>query len=266
MRHEFFDLKIATWNVNGIKARLEGVADWLKQTEPDIVCLQEIKSVDENFPGEAFQSLGYNIATHGQKGFNGVAIFSKYPFESVDNGLEGDATDEQARFVSAVIGSPAGPVQVACAYMPNGNPMGTEKYRYKLSWMERLQVWAASALQTEMPLLLAGDYNIIPEPEDAKNPQAWEQDALYQDETRAHFRKLANLGFTDGIRAVNRDSDLYTFWDFQGGAWQKNNGIRIDHILLAPEAKDRLVCAGIDKFTRAWERPSDHVPVWVELD
>jgi len=259
-------MKIATWNINGVKARLDGAVAWLKETSPDVACFQEIKSADEAFPAEAFEELGYNVAVHGQKGFNGVAILSKRPLDEVAmRGLPGDDTDAHARYIEAVVPRTGGVVRVGNLYLPNGNPIGTDKFAYKLAWMQRLQARARGLLELEEPLLLVGDFNVIPEPVDAKNPQAWIEDALFQPETRAAYRALLNLGLTDAVRACYPQAGVYTFWDYQAGAWQKDHGIRIDHILASPQAADRLQGAGIDKFTRGWEKPSDHVPVWVEL-
>jgi exodeoxyribonuclease III len=260
-------MKIATWNINGVKARLEGGITWLKETSPDVACFQEIKSVTEAFPAEAFEELGYNVAVHGQKGFNGVAIVSKRPLDEVAvRGLPGDDADNHARYIEVVVPSAGGGiVRVGNLYLPNGNPVGTDKFAYKLAWMRRLQERARELLRLEEPFVLLGDYNVIPEPVDAKNPQAWIEDALFQPETRAAYRSLLNLGLVDAVRACHPDARVYTFWDYQAGAWQKDHGIRIDHILLSPQAADRLAAAGIDKFTRGWEKPSDHVPVWIEL-
>lgn len=259
-------MKIATWNINGVKARLETTLTWLKETSPDVACLQEIKSIDENFPRQPFEDLGYHVETHGQKGFNGVAIFSKSPLEDVCPRLPGDEEDEQARYLEATVSTENGAVRIACLYLPNGNPIDSPKFGYKLSWMQRLEARVLELLQDEMPLVVAGDYNVIPMPEDAKNPKAWANDALFQPESRQAFRRLINLGMTDAIRATEPAPETYTFWDYQAGAWQKNNGIRIDHLLLSPQAADRLEATGIDKETRGWEKPSDHVPVWVELN
>jgi exodeoxyribonuclease-3 len=258
-------MKIATWNINGIKARIDGLTAWLTEASPDIVCLQEIKSVDEGFPREAIERLGYNVETHGQKGFNGVAILSRLPFDEVVRGLPGDPDDVQSRYIEAVVSVPSGVLRVGGLYLPNGNPIGTEKFSYKLAWMERLERHAAALLALEEPLLLIGDYNVIPEPQDARRPENWVNDALFQPESRAAFRRLKSLGFTDAVRAVTDDA-VYTFWDYQAGAFQKNDGIRIDHLLLSPQAADRLVAVGVDKHTRGWEKPSDHVPVWVEMN
>lgn len=255
-------MKIVTWNINGVKARLETVTAWLEQSQPDIACLQEIKSVDENFPREVFEQLGYNVETHGQKGFNGVAIFSKLPFDEVNRGLPGDDEDEQARFIEGVFSVKGGALRVASLYLPNGNPVDDErKFGYKLRWMDRLHAFAEDRLALEEPFILAGDYNVIPMPEDCHDPAAWEGDALFRDETRSRFRALANLGLTDALRATTDAVPAYTFWDYQAGAWPKNNGIRIDHLMCSPEATARLTRVDIEKDVRGWEKPSDHVPV-----
>ncbi len=259
-------MRIATWNINGVKARLEGLLAWLRLASPDIVCLQEIKSVDEGFPASEIEALGYNVAVHGQKGFNGVAILSKLPLEDVSRGLPGDPDDHQARYIEAVVAAGAGVVRIGGLYLPNGNPIGTDKFSYKLAWLERLQAHARHLLTLEEPLVLAGDYNIIPEPADARNPAVWRDDALFQPESRAHWRRLLALGLTDAIRAVDPGPGVYTFWDYQAGAWQKDNGIRIDHLLLSPQAADRLLAAGVDRSPRGTEKPSDHTPAWIDLD
>lgn len=259
-------MKIATWNINGVRARLGNLLHWLQESAPDIACLQEIKTVDEQFPRAEIEALGYNVETHGQKGFNGVAILSKLPFDEVNRGLPGEEEDEQARFIEGVFSTGRGALRVVSLYLPNGNPITDErKYPYKLAWMARLERWAAERLRLEEPLVLAGDYNVIPEPVDARFPQNWVNDALFQPATRQAFRRLAALGFTDAVRAVTEAGE-YTFWDYQAGAWQKNNGIRIDHLMLSPEAANRLRSATIEKHVRAWEKPSDHVPVAVDLE
>jgi exodeoxyribonuclease III len=260
-------MKIATWNINGIRARLGTFTHWLRESEADIVCLQEIKSADDQFPRAEVEALGYNVETLGQKGFNGVALLSKLPFGEVNRGLPGDDGDEQARFIEGVFSTKAGALRVASLYLPNGNPIDdATKYPYKLAWMARLERWAAERLSLEEPLVLAGDYNVIPEPIDARFPENWVSDALFQPRTRAAFRRFQNLGFTDALRSVTDSELVYTFWDYQAGAWQKNNGIRIDHVMLSPEAANRLRSVSIDKHVRAWEKPSDHVPVAVELN
>lgn len=259
-------MKIVTWNINGVRARIENLVHWLKESAPDIVCLQEIKTVDDQFPRFEIEALGYNVETHGQKGFNGVAILSKLRFDEVNRGLPGDDSDEQARFIEGVFSTDKGALRVVSLYLPNGNPVGTEKFPYKLSWMARLERWATERLALEEALVLAGDYNVIPEAVDARNIEQWLGDALYQPETRQAFRRLVNLGFTEAVRAVTDQPDVYTFWDYQAGAWQKNNGIRIDHLLLSPEAANRFASASIEKHVRAWEKPSDHVPVAIDLN
>ncbi len=259
-------ISVATWNINGVKARLDTLVDWLKRDAPDVVCLQEIKSVDEGFPREAIEALGYCVVTHGQKGFNGVAILSRYPLEDVTPRLPGDDDDVQARFLEAVIAVAGGRLRVVSLYLPNGNPLGSEKFPYKLGWMKRLEDFARARLALEEPLILAGDYNVIPEPIDAKEPSAWTGDALFQPESRAAFRALGNLGYTEAVRATSDAAGLYTFWDYQAGAWQKNNGIRIDHLMLSPQAADWLVSTAIVSDVRGWEKPSDHVPVVAAFD
>lgn len=257
-------MKIATFNINGIKARIEALPAWLEEAAPDVVLLQEIKSVDEGFPREIFEERGYNVETHGQKGFNGVAILSKLPLEDVARGLPGDDADEQARWIEAtVVGEVA--VRLCGLYLPNGNPAPGPKYDYKLSWMARMKVRAADLLAGEMPVVMAGDYNVIPQAEDAARPEVWREDALFLPESRAAFRRILNLGFTEAIRATDPRPGVYTFWDYQAGAWEKNNGIRIDHLLLSPQAADLLTGTGIDKGVRGRDKPSDHVPVWIEL-
>ena len=259
-------MRIATWNVNSIRQRMENLQAWLKERQPDIVCLQEIKCVDEAFPREPLEALGYNVAVHGQKTFNGVALLSKLPFDEVAPGLLGDDGDVQARFLEALVSTKDGVLRVVSLYLPNGNPAPGEKYDYKLKWMDRLTNFSRERLKLEEPMVLAGDYNVIPTPSDARRPEAWSKDALFLPPTREKFRALLNLGLTDAIRAGSDAFDLYTFWDYQAGAWAKNDGIRIDHLLLSPQAADRLIDAGIDRHVRSWDKPSDHVPVFVDLD
>lgn len=258
-------MKIATFNINGIKARLPALLDWLDEAQPDVALLQEIKSVDEGFPHEPFEERGYNVETHGQKSFNGVAILSKLPLEDVTRGLPGDDEDEQARWIEAtVVGKTA--IRLCGLYLPNGNPCPGPKYEYKLAWMKRLEARARDLLAAEEPALMAGDYNIIPQDEDAKRPEVWQEDALARPESRAAFRRIVNLGFTEAFRARTRGPGHYSFWDYQAGAWNRDDGIRIDHFLLTPQCADLLIDCKIDKDIRAREKPSDHVPVWVELD
>ena len=259
-------MRIATWNVNSINARLETVLTWFREASPDVACLQEIKCVDEKFPTEAFESLGYNVAVHGQKSYNGVAMLSKTPMEDVRRGLPDGEGDDHARYIEAVISGPR-PVRVCGLYLPNGNPIATDKFSYKLDWMRRLNNHARDLLALEEPLVLTGDYNVIPEETDCDNPAAWLGDALFQPETRGAFRALKWLGLTDAHQeATGGETHAYTFWDYQAGAWQRNHGIRIDHALLSPQAADRLKGCEIHRDVRAREKPSDHVPVVVELD
>ena len=258
-------MRIATWNVNSVRQRLGHLLDYLTASGPDVLCLQEIKCVDEAFPGAEIESAGYHCYVHGQKGFNGVAILSKRPAE-VTRGLPGDEADVQSRYIEALVPDEAGRrVRVASIYLPNGNPPDTEKYPYKLGFMDRLTVRARMLLSLEEPVVLAGDYNVIPEPRDVYEPQAWLGDALFLPETRSRFRRLLNLGFTEALRATSDEAGLYTFWDYQAGAWQRDKGLRIDHLLLSPQAADRLVSVAIDKHTRALDKPSDHVPIRIDL-
>ena len=258
-------MKIASFNVNSIKAHLDQVTAWLKDAQPDVLCMQETKCPDDGFPSLLLQAEGYpHSALFGQKSYNGVAIISKFPLEDVRRGLP-EFPDEQSRFIEAVVSTPKGIVRVASIYLPNGNPVGSDKYPYKLRWIDSLATHARTLLALEEPLVLAGDYNVIPTAEDVYDPAPWTNDALFTRDTRLAFRRLVNLGFTDAIRACHAEPHLYTFWDYQAGAWQKNKGLRIDHLLLSPQAADRLVGAGIDKQARGWDRPSDHVPVWCQL-
>ena len=258
-------MKIATFNINGIKARIQALPDWLDEAQPDVVLLQEIKSIDENFPRELFEERGYNVETHGQKSFNGVAILSKLPLEDVTRGLLGDDSDEQARWIEVtVVGKRA--IRICGLYLPNGNPAPGPKFDYKLAWMDRLAARAADLLASEEVALMAGDYNIIPLAEDANRPEAWTEDALFRPEARAAFRRIVNLGFTEAFRARVRGGGHYSFWDYQAGSWERGDGIRIDHFLLTPQCADLLLDCQIDAHVRGREKPSDHVPVWVELD
>ena len=259
-------MRIATWNVNSVNARLETVVRWFEEARPDVACLQEIKCVDEKFPTEVFERLGYNVAIHGQKTYNGVALLSKTPLEDIRRGLPGDDADDQARYIEAVVSVKNRALRVASIYLPNGNPVDSEKFEYKLRWMDRLIDHSVKLLSYEEPLALAGDYNVIPTADDVHDPKAWANDALFRPETRAKFRELLHLGLTDAFRACHTEAHRYTFWDYQAGAWQKDNGIRIDHILLSPQAADLLKGSDIDRNIRGREKPSDHVPVWAELD
>ncbi len=262
-------MKIASWNINGIKARHDVLIEWLKQAKPDIACLQEIKSVDENFPGEEIEALGYNLETHGQKGFNGVALLSRLPFDEVNRGLplinDKQEPDEQARFIEGVFTVQEKVLRVVSLYLPNGNPVDDpRKFDYKLNWMDRLHAWSKARLKLEEPLILAGDYNVIPQARDCWDAGFWQRDALFREETRSRFEALKNLGFTEALRASSDADNLYTFWDYQAGAWPKNHGIRIDHLLMSPEAALLFNGCAIDHHVRDWEKPSDHVPIWLD--
>ncbi len=266
-------MKIATFNVNSINARLPLIERWFRAAAPDIACLQEIKCLDEKFPVAAFEDLGYNCVVHGQKTYNGVALLSKFPVEDVLRGLPGDDEDEQARYVEGLIcPDDAPPVRVASLYLPNGNPAPGPKYDYKLDWMARLARRAKALLEEEDAFVLAGDYNVIPGDADVHDPAAWAGDALFLPPTRAAFQTLLNLGLTEAFGALKGTPHAYSFWDYQRGAWDKDHGIRIDHHLLSPQAADRLHDAGIDREVRGIKsedgkvKPSDHVPVWIELD
>ncbi|MEM1360115.1 MAG: exodeoxyribonuclease III [Pseudomonadota bacterium] len=263
-------MKIATFNINGIKARIGALSDWLREAQPDVAVLQEIKSVDESFPAEIFEELGYIVETHGQKSFNGVAILSKLPLEDVTRGLPGDDSDDQARWIEATVMGDR-PIRLCGLYLPNGNPAPGPKFDYKLAWMARLEERIKELLLLEEPAIILGDYNIIPQAEDAANPDDWSGDALFRPESLAAFRRIVNLGLTDAFRAIHPHlpphpgPGQYSFWDYQAGAWDRNNGIRIDHLLLTPQAADLLKDVQIDSATRGREKPSDHVPVWIEI-
>lgn len=255
-------MKIATWNVNSIKARLPRVLEWLEEAQPDVVLLQEIKTIDDTFPTLEIAALGYTMALHGQKTYNGVAILSRHPIEDIKRGLPGDSGDEQARYIEATIKG----LRVASIYLPNGNPAPSEKYDYKLAWMRRLIARTTDLLRQEKPFLLGGDYNVCPDHQDVYDPAGWQDDALFRLQSRETYRELLNLGLTDAFRTLVPIGHNYTFWDYQAGAWQKDHGLRIDHLLLSPQAADRLKACAVDRAPRGRERASDHTPVWCELD
>ena len=252
-------IKIATWNVNSIKARLPNVLIWLKEFAPDVVLLQEIKTLDEAFPRLEIEDAGYTVETHGQKTYNGVAIMAKSPIEDVVRGLPGDDSDEQARYMEGTV---FGSVRVASIYLPNGNPIGGEKFAYKLAWMDRLYSHVQSCLDSEETYVFGGDYNVIPTDDDVYDPKAFAKDALAQPDSRSRFQAIKHLGLTDAFRTFNHAPHQYSYWDYQRGAWQKDHGLLIDHILLSPQAADRLESAGIDRGPRGQEKASDHNPVW----
>lgn len=255
-------IKVATWNVNSLKARLPNVLTWLKEEAPDVALLQELKCVDEAFPALEIEELGYNIASHGQKTYNGVAILSKSPIEDVTRGLPGDDQDVQARYIEGTV---FGKVRVASIYLPNGNPISTEKFAYKLAWMERLKAHIAKTVLDDEVRIYGGDYNVIPNDDDVYSAAAFANDALLQPESRARFRALLHLGLTDAFRTFNTLPHQYSFWDYQAGAWQKDHGLLIDFLLLSPRAADALQASGIDKKPRGREKASDHTPVWCSL-
>jgi exodeoxyribonuclease III len=254
-------VKISTWNVNSVKARLPNLLDWLKSAEPDIVCLQEIKCLTDDFPALELKGLGYYVEALGQRTYNGVAILSREPAKEVRRGLPGDPKDEQARYIEASFGD----LRVASIYLPNGNPVDSDKYPYKLAWMKRLAAHARDLLETEQPIILAGDYNVCPTDDDVYDPEGWREDALCRYPSRAAFRILPNLGYVDAFRALNSEPHRYTFWDYQAGRWHRDEGLRIDHLMLSPKAADRLEQCAIDKAPRAKEKASDHTPIWCTI-
>lgn len=255
-------MRIATFNVNGIAARLPRLLEWLESRKPDVACLQEVKCVDERFPAADIEALGYHVLVHGQKSFNGVAILSREPATEVQRGLPGDDADEQARYLEADVNG----VRIASIYLPNGNPQPGPKFDYKLAWMKRLEARAALLLASETPTVLAGDYNVAPEDRDVFSMQAMANDALVQPESRAALRRIVHQGWTEALRAVHpADDHLYTFWDYQAGCWPRNAGLRIDHFLLCPRVADRLTNATVDREARGAEKASDHAPVWIEI-
>jgi exodeoxyribonuclease-3 len=258
-------VRIASFNINGIKARLPRLTEWLDETRPAVACLQEIKTQDEGFPADEFEKIGYRAIWHGQKGFNGVAILADRELEEVHRGLPGDPEDLQARYIEAEVASPFGGVRVVNLYLPNGNPQPGPKFDYKLDWMRRLRLRLQELLARERPTVVVGDFNVIPEDKDVFSVRAMQHDALMQPESRDAYRRILNDGWTDAIDTLNPAGGAWTFWDYQAGAWQHDHGFRIDHLLLSPEAADRLTAAGVDKVYRGREKASDHAPVWVEL-
>jgi exodeoxyribonuclease-3 len=255
-------MRIATWNVNSVKARLPNVLAWLQSAAPDVCLLQELKCVTEAFPALEIEALGYNLAVHGQKTYNGVAILSKRPIEDVTTGLPGDPSDEQARYIEATISG----VRIASIYLPNGNPVDSPKFPYKLGFFTRLLARTKALLAQEETFVLGGDYNVCPTDADVYDPKGWANDALCRSESRAAFRTMLNLGLTDAYRSLHPDQErAWTFWDYQAGAWPRDHGLRIDHLLLSPQAADRLQACEIDREPRGREKASDHTPVWCEL-
>lgn len=259
-------MKVATWNVNSVRKRTGNLVAWLQSARPDVVVLQEIKAQEAQFPKLEIEAAGYRVEVVGQKGFNGVALLSLHPVEITARALPEPVEDEPARYIEGRLQTPIGPLTVGGLYLPNGNPIGTEKFAYKIAWMNRLANRARTLLASEEMFVLAGDYNVIPTDIDVFSPAAFADDALTQPQSRRALRTLLNLGLTDAVRAIHVEGPQYTYWDYQAGAWQKDNGLRIDHLLLSPQAADRLAAVGIDKEQRGRPEPSDHVPVWCELD
>ena len=257
-------MKLATFNINGIRARMPRLLEWLEREQPDVACLQELKCADEALPVADIEAAGYGAVWHGQKGFNGVAILTKGAAPALRRvGLPGDPDDSHSRYIEAEVGG----LIVASIYLPNGNPIGTAKFDYKLKWIERLRAHAAELLAEEQPVVLAGDFNVVPEDRDVFSMRAAANDALVQPETRAAWRQLIYQGWTDALRAFHPDEDkLWTFWDYTAGAWPRDAGFRIDHLLCSPSATDRLKAAGVDRWVRGEEKASDHAPTWVEFD
>jgi exodeoxyribonuclease-3 len=254
-------MRIATYNVNGVNGRLPVLLQWLEQTAPDVVCLQELKAPQEKFPEKAIQDLGYNAIWHGQKSWNGVAILSKTDIKEVRHALPGDEDDDQSRYIEAVVND----ILVACLYLPNGNPTPGPKFDYKLRWFERLTIHAAQLLTSGVPVILTGDYNVMPTEMDVYKPERWVNDALFKPEVRAAFKALVDQGWTDAIRKLYPTETIYTFWDYFRNAYDRNAGLRIDHFLLSPHVDKRLIAAGVDREVRGWDKTSDHAPVWIEL-
>ncbi|HSN09661.1 MAG TPA: exodeoxyribonuclease III [Hanamia sp.] len=255
-------MKIATYNINGVNGHLPILLRWLNETSPDVVCLQELKAPQEKFPEEAIKNAGYNAIWHGQKSWNGVAILSKgeEPNE-IRRALPGDDEDTHSRYIEAMIDG----ITIGCIYLPNGNPAPGPKFDYKLKWFERLTKHASDLLATDKPVLLTGDYNVMPAELDVYKPERWVNDALFRPETREAFRNLVSQGWTDAIRKLYPDETIYTFWDYFRNAYGRNAGLRIDHFLLSPHLEGKLMDAGVDRNVRGWEKSSDHAPVWIEL-
>lgn len=252
-------MKIVSWNVNSLKARLEHVKKYLHKSDIDVLMVQELKGLD--FPTDIFKEIGYETTAVSQKAYNGVGVFSKTPITVLSNQLAGDAADEQARFIEFETNG----YRLINIYAPNGNPVDTEKYPYKLKWLARLKSHLKNLREENIPFAIGGDFNVIPEPKDCYDPKAWENDALFRIETRKAYREILNLGLTDAFRVFDQRAGQYTFWDYQAGAWQRNNGIRIDHFLLSPEMTDRLKSCTIDSIPRSWDKASDHTPIHIVL-
>lgn len=255
-------MKIATYNVNGINARLPVLLRWLRETAPDVACLQELKAPQDNFPLQVIQEAGYHAIWHGQKSWNGVAILARNALpQEIGRVLPGDPEDSQSRYIEAMING----IRVGCLYLPNGNPAPGPKFDYKLRWFERLTVHAAELLAADTPVVLTGDYNVIPTELDVYKPERWLDDALFRPETRTAFKTLVEQGWIDALRKLHANDKIYTYWDYFRNAYGRDAGLRIDHFLLSPHLHSRLKAAGVDRFVRGWEKTSDHAPVWIEL-
>jgi exodeoxyribonuclease-3 len=255
-------MKIATYNVNGISSRLPVLLRWLKESAPDVACLQELKAPQEKFPQQAIEEAGYNAIWHGQKSWNGVAILARNTQpEEIRRVLPGDPEDAHSRYIEATVNG----IIIGCLYLPNGNPAPGPKFDYKLRWFERLTIHAAGLFASGNDVVLTGDYNVMPTEIDVYKPERWVDDALFRPETRAAFKKLVEQGWTDAIRKLYPNEVIYTFWDYFRNAFDRNAGLRIDHFLLSPRIDKRLIAAGVDRYVRGWEKSSDHAPVWIEL-
>jgi exodeoxyribonuclease III len=256
-------MKIATYNVNGVNARLPVLLRWLTDTQPDVVCLQELKAPQEKFPHDALREAGYHAIWRGQKSWNGVAILARgeYPIEA-KRGLPGDPEDVQSRYMEGTVSG----VRVGCLYLPNGNPAPGPKFDYKLRWFDRLTAHAAELVAKPEPIVVAGDYNVIPEELDVYRPESWVDDALFRPESREAYRRLLAQGWTDAIRHLHPAARVYTFWDYMRGSWGRNAGLRIDHLLLSPSLATSLKAAAVDRDVRSWEKSSDHAPTWIEIE
>jgi exodeoxyribonuclease-3 len=256
-------MKIATYNVNGINGRLPVLLRWLAEAKPDVVCLQELKAPDDKFPAAAISDAGYNVIWHGQKAWNGVAILakSKHQLKEHKKGLPGDPEDLQSRYLEAFVNG----ILIVCIYLPNGNPAPGPKFDYKLRWFKRLISKARTLLKKEIPVIIVGDFNVIPTDLDCHKPESWKRDALFFPESKAAYKKLVDQGWTDALRTLYPNKKIFTFWDYFRNAFQRDAGIRIDHFLLSPQLADKLYKAGVDRHVRGWEKTSDHAPVWIQL-
>jgi exodeoxyribonuclease-3 len=255
-------MKIATYNVNGVNGRLPVLLRWLEETSPDVVCLQELKAPQEKFPEQAIKDAGYNAIWHGQKSWNGVAILAKGEIKELRQGLPGNDEDVNSRYIEAFVNG----VVIGCLYLPNGNPAPGPKLDYKLNWFEKLIAHGAQLLKSGLPVVLTGDFNVIPTEHDVYKPERWVEDALFRPEVREAFNSLVDQGWTDAIRKLYPTETIYTFWDYVRNAYGRNAGLRIDHFLLDPQVNSRLTAAGVDRNVRGWEKSSDHAPVWIELN